>query len=880
VGTRAFLFTDIEGSAKLWSGHPAVMSEVLARHDELIGAAVVGAGGQVFKHTGDGVCAVFTSSSDAVGAAACAQRALTAESWGEVGRLRVRMALHAGDAEPRGDDWFGPALNRTARLLGLAHGGQVLVSSSLYELASDALDQDISVTDLGVHALRGLARAEHVWQLTADGLEQRFPPLRSLDAERGRLPTPLTSFVGRDAERVLVAEQIVTARLVSVVGPGGVGKTRLATEVGRAVADRFVDGVWLFELAGLAAPDGLEDLVIATIGVSAGSATSARQALLAVIQRWRALFIVDNCEHMTDGVADLVGAMLAAGPELRVLATSRERLRIPGERVVVLDPLPLERDGPAVQLFVDRASALGADDGGVSVDAIAGLCSRLDGMPLAIELAAARTVSMTPAEIERHLDQRFRLLGGPRAADHRHGSLQRVVEWSYDALSDDCQAFFVRLSVFAATFDAEGAHAVAWRNDEFAALDMLDELVSKSLLASAARGDRTSYRLLETMRQYGAQRLTTTEADQLQARHVEYFAALGAAAWNGGRGRDSQRWLDLIDEQLDDIRSAFERATATADTDAAMRIAAGLFIYNQTRRLQEIYGWVDTALALPNASQHPLRHRAALHRAFGRFMRGSPAVAAGEIRALLDALADDDPLRPTAMNWLVAAGGHADGMVTSISLAAANLAELERLGASFDYDRAEALWNWCTLSLTTGTPDYARATELLTLAREIGNVRAIAGGLLQVGVADPDQVRGRQLLEEARDLTARTRDQMRHGYALAFLGALESEADPAAGLALVPDLVEHARRTGLELFLLQIPRSFFGAFAALGRYETIATLDGVAVDTPIHAAVAATAIATARHALGDDYYDELKHQGTKLTADDLARLLLTVTADL
>jgi hypothetical protein len=330
----------------------------------------------VFKHTGDGICAVFGSAPDAVSAAAFAQRSLTAEGWGDVGRLRVRMAVHAGDAERRGDnDRSGPALNRTARLLAIAYGGQVLISSSAYELASDALDRDLSVADLGVHSLRGLARAEHVWQLTAEGLERTFPPLRSVDGTSGWLPNYLTSFVGRDAERELVAEQIFSARLVTVVGPGGVGKTRLATEVGQGVRDKFADGVWLFELAGLAAADGLEALVMATIGLSGGSAAPPRDALLAVIRTWRALFIVDNCEHISESTADLVGAMLAAGPDLVVLATSRERLRIPGERVIVLDQLPVERDGAAVQLSFDRASALHPVAGtAVDVDANAGVC--------------------------------------------------------------------------------------------------------------------------------------------------------------------------------------------------------------------------------------------------------------------------------------------------------------------------------------------------------------------------------------------------------------------------------------------------------------------------------------------------------------------------
>ncbi len=378
------------------------------------------------------------------------------------------MAVHAGDAEPRDEDWSGPALNRTARLMAIAHGGQVLVSSSAYELASDALDADIAVADLGTHSLRGLARPEHVWQLTGEGLERNFPPLRSLDGSRGWLPQHLTSFVGRATECDLVADRIREARLVTLVGPGGVGKSRLATEIGTTLVDKFPDGAWMFELAGLAAADGLEPLMTATIGLSGGTSAAPREALLNVVRTWRALLIVDNCEHLLRGAAELVECLLAAGPDLVVLATSRERLHVPGEHVVVLQPLPVDVGGPATELFTDRVGALHDTSGpDFDVEVVARVCRRLDGMPLAIELAAARTVAMTPTEIERRLDQRFRLLTQTGAIGERHGSLQGVLDWSYELLTAECQTFFARLSLFAGSFDAAAAHAVAWPDDEF-----------------------------------------------------------------------------------------------------------------------------------------------------------------------------------------------------------------------------------------------------------------------------------------------------------------------------------------------------------------------------------------------------------------------------
>ncbi len=881
VGTRAFLFTDIEGSTKLWSEYPALMPAALARHDNLITEAVVASGGEVFKHTGDGVCAVFTSAADAITAAGSAQRSLTGAEWGDIGRVRVRMAVHAGDAEPRGDDWFGPALNRTARLMGIAHGGQVLISSSAYELASDALDAEIAVADLGTHALRGLARPEHVWQLMGEGLERSFPPLRSIDGAVGSLPRHRTSFVGRATECELVADRLRYARLVTLVGPGGVGKSRLAAEVGATLVDKFPDGVWMFELAGLAAADGLEPLMTATIGLSGGTSAAPREALLNVVRTWRALFIIDNCEHLLRDAAELVECLLTAAPDLVVLATSRERIHLPGEHIVTLKPLPVDGGGAAIELFTDRANVLhDTSDTDFDSEVVARLCRRLDGMPLAIELAAARTVAMTPAEIEHRLDQRFRLLTQTGATDDRHRSLQAVLDWSYNLLTVECQTFFARLSVFAGSFDAAAAHAVAWRDDEFATLDMLEELVAKSLLGATSQQDRTSYRMLETMRQYGAPRLAETEATELRARHTDYFAALAESAWDGCRGRDSRWWLDVIDDELDDVRAAFECSVASKKTDTALRIAAGLFMYNQTRRLQEIFRWVEDALSLPAASEHRLSHAAVLHRGYGMYMRGELDAAEQEIRAVLDVLHRDDPLRPTALTWLAGVIGSAGRALESRAVSETLLADTERLGPAFDYDRAEALWTLCAFALFTGSPDYSLALRLLTHARDLGNVRAIAGGLIQAGLADPDPVRGVTSLVEARELTAETRDSFRNGLARLFLGALQSELDPRGGLAAICDVVDHARRTGQGLLVRYAPRNFFHALSAMGRHDAIAVLDGASLNIAMHPNVAAAAITQARTILGDSRYEELRQQGTAMTIDDVGAFLLAEVADI
>ena len=645
--------------------------------------------------------------------------------------------------------------------------------------------------------------------------------------------------------------------------------------------DKFPDGVWMFELAGLAAADGLEPLMTATIGLSGGTSAAPREALLNVVRTWRALFIVDNCEHLLRDAAVLVERLLAACPDLIVLVTSRERLHVPGEHVVAVKPLPVDVDGPAIELFTDRATGLHEmSSSELDAEVVARVCQRLDGMPLAIELAAARTVAMTPAEIERRLDQRFRLLTQTGAINARHGSLQAVLDWSYQLLTAECQTLFVRLSLFAGSFDAAAAHAVAWPDDEFVALDMLEELVAKSLLGVTSHRDRTSYRMLETMRQYGAPQLTDIDAAELRARHTDYFASLAEAAWDGCRGRDSQWWLDVIDDELDDVRAAFEWSVATENCDVALRIAAGLFMYNQTRKLQEIYLWVADALSLPGASEHRLSRAALLHGAYDKYMRGELAAAERDIQAVLEDLDQDDPLRPTALTWLTGVVANSGRLDEARALAELLLAEAERLGPAFDYDRAEALWSLCTLAFATDAPDLPLAQQLLTLARELGNPRAIAGGLLQVGVADPDPVAGVSLLVEARDLTAQTRDSYRNGLAQMWLGALESERDPAIGLATIRDVVDHARRTGQGLLVLQMPRSYFGALSALGRHEAIAVLDGASLKLQLHPKVASVAVARARTILGDSHYSNLQRQGTAMKIDEVEALLLAEAADL
>lgn len=877
VATAVFLFTDLEGSTRLWAEHPDEMGNALAKHDRLMNAAVAGSGGTVFKHTGDGICAVFPSVRDAVAAAITAQDSIGVREWSPLGRVRVRMAIHVGEAEPRGADWFGPALNRTARLMGIAHGGQVLLSAAAHELVADRAPGGVSFADLGVHRLRDLARAEHAWQVIADNLERSFPPLRSFDGFRGRLPSNTTSFVGRADEVASISDRLMTSRLVTLVGPGGVGKSRLAGQVAAELIDKFPDGAWMFELAAVANGDGITPLMTAAIGLTGAATVDARSAFIAAVKSWRSLLVVDNCEHLLTDAADLVRAILVECPNVVVLATSREPLRLSGEQVLTVPPLSSGSD--AVTLFIDRADAVRASASvdGPDMATIERICARLDGLPLAIELAAARTLAMTPAEIERRLDQRFRLLasraGGP--AD-RHGSLLKVVDWSFDLLDESTQAFFCRLAVFAGSFDAEAAGQVCWPEDDFAVIDMLEDLVAKSLVTANPQGVRTAYRLLETMRQYGVQRLEDEQARQLRVRHAACFADLAARAWDGCRSPESAAWLERLNTQLDDLRAAYEHAATDGWTDGAMRIAGGLFIYNHTRRLPEIYAWVDGALEMPGSTAHPMINHVRLHQAYGRYMSGRLAEAEAEFAAVTASLSDDDPL------MALAAVLHAGplGNMNRWDLAAERNQLALRLsaqqGALLDYDRSEALWNLCAIGVFQGTPNTVDAEAFLQMARRFGNPRALAGGLIMCGVSSPDEGRGLELLAEARELAARSRDSYRYGVATGWLGVLQSAIEPTAMLRNLPDLVRHARSTGQRLLLVQMTRDCMRSLASLGKFEAIARLDGAGLKISARPALAERAIEQAKADLGETRYEALRSEGAALSISELESYLLAL----
>ncbi len=482
TGTVTFLFTDIVGSTPLWDSFPDAMGPALARHDEIVRAAIVGAGGHVISTSGDSFVAVFARAGLAVEAALCAQRALTAEVWAGGPVLRVRMGIHTGDAEERDGDYFGPPLNRAARIMAAANGGQIVLSALTAGLVSGV--SEFEFHDLGLVLLKGVVEPVHVVGVAGDGHAWFDRPLLTAQVSRGNLPRLPDEMVGDLADLQRRIANLARARVVTLTGSGGVGKTRAAIEIGWLVVDEFVDGVWLVELGPIAD----SDLVVTGIASVLGVHPQAGMTVVDSIVDWcygrRMLLVLDNCEHVLDPVAGLTAAIVAGCPTVTIVATSREPLGVDGEIVV---RIPSLEESFGCELFVLRATA--ADSSFEPSDAdrevIAVICRRLDGIPLAIELAAARIRSLTPTELLARLDDRFRLLrGGGRGGLERHRTLRATVAWSYQLMSSDEQLLFDRLSVFAGTFDLAAAEAICARDclDDTDIVDLLGDLVDKSMV--------------------------------------------------------------------------------------------------------------------------------------------------------------------------------------------------------------------------------------------------------------------------------------------------------------------------------------------------------------------------------------------------------------
>lgn len=620
--TFSFLFTDIEGSTRLWEESPEAMGLALARHDALMRACITGHGGTVFKTVGDAFCAVFNDPGGAIEAALDAQRGLNDVTIADE-PLRVRMAVHTGVVEQRDGDYFGPPLNRVARLLATGWGGQTLLSLATYELVRDGLPPGATVKSLGEHRLKDLGRPETVFQACFQGLPSDFPPIRSLDNPelRHNLPLQVTSFIGRDGELAAVRGLLEERRLVTLTGSGGTGKTRLALQVAADSIDRFDDGVWLVELAPLTDPGLVPKAVAQALGLAEEAGRPVLRTLVEFLGPKRLVLVIDNCEHVLDASARLVDAVLRECQGVKVLTTSREALGISGEttfRVPSLSlPNPAKDRSPealapfeAVRLFIDRAVSVhaGFEVTNANAPAVASICHRLDGIPLAVELAAARVRSLTVEEISDRLDSRFRLLtGGSRTALPRQQTLRSLIDWSYDLLSPEERLLLARLSVFAGGWTLEATERVVSGEaiEDWETLDLLTSLVDKSLVVPEPNGFAMRYRLLESVRQYAREKLDEQgEGAVVRSRHRDFFVSLAEEAEPQLKGADQAAWLDRLEQEHDNLRSALEWSLGEPDPSPALRMCGALWRFWMARgHLTEGRDWCNLALALAHGQE-------------------------------------------------------------------------------------------------------------------------------------------------------------------------------------------------------------------------------------------------------------------------------------
>lgn len=588
-GTVTFLLTDLEGSTRMWEQDPDAMTLAMARHDELLEKTVAAHRGYVFSRMGDGMAAAFATATGAVCAAAAFQQALATETWPTPRPLRARIGLHTDEAVVVNHGYASQPVNRCSRLMTAAHGGQVVVSGATEVLMRAQLPDGMELVDLGEHRLRDLGRPTRIFQLNTAGDRADFPPLRTLDSFPGNLPAQVSSFIGRTKDGARVVTALSSSRVVTITGVGGVGKTRLALQVAADVLPRYRDGVWLVDLAPVRDPDDVAGALVTAFRLADIGAKPLADSLVEMLAQAQLLLVLDNCEHVLGPVARLVTRIERECPHVVVLATSREGMAIDGEQLIALPPLTVAQpgddidsllDSDAISLFVERARQVKADFELTphNARAVAEVCQRLDGVPLAIELAAARVIALSPAELVQRLDRRFQVLtGARRGAIERHATLRAAIDWSYDMLSDAEQRLLARLAVFSGGCTLDAVEEICSGEPVLrdAVIDVVASLVARSLVVAEDTEQGTRYRLLETIRQYGEERLASwNESNALITRHIRFYTALSDSATRYSYGPEQIPWAKRVKADIDNIRSALGNAVDSGNTALAVQLVA------------------------------------------------------------------------------------------------------------------------------------------------------------------------------------------------------------------------------------------------------------------------------------------------------------------
>jgi predicted ATPase len=856
-GVVTFLLTDVEGSTRRWEADADGMRAALAKHDEVLRKAIEAHGGHQFKHTGDGVCAAFASPRSAVDAAVAAQRSL---------ELPVRMGVATGEAELRDGDYFGAVLNRAARVMAAGHGGQILLAESTAGLLSG-----VDLMDLGPRRLRDLPNPIGVFQVRAAGLRTEFPALKALDASSGNLRAAATSLIGRESEAREVQAAVKAHRLVTLTGVGGVGKTRLALEVAAHLADEFPDGVWLFELAAVTDPAAVPAAVAAVLSITQQPGKSVSESVAATLEGRVRLLVFDNCEHVHDAIADLAEAIVAASATVRILATSREGLGIADEQLWLVPPLDVGAgiDSAAVELFVERARSVAsrfelsnADDGAAVVE----ICRRLDGIPLAIELAASRMASMTAGDVRDRLDQRFRLLVSSRRGPVRHQTLRQAVAWSYDHLDNPERLLLRRCSVFAGSFDLESACAVTGSGqDEFEVLNLLDALVRKSLLVADRSPGHARFSMLETIRQFAEEQLVAQD-EESEARdvHSRYFAGREAdimALWDSLRQRDAYDWFRA---ELANLRTAFRWAADHSDLDAAAAIATYAPLLGYLVENYEPIAWAEELILPARVVDHP--RLAALYLIAAQcFTTGRIEEAVGYAEAGQTVIDDDGEVPFGSEGTLGAVYLYIGQPERGVQWCRAQLAR------GRDTHTLTRYWLVAMLTMAgAGEEARAAANGLIDAAERTHNPYALACALFGHGNAfrNFDPVGALGALRRGLMIAQDSGNRFVESLLATGLSRLEAEhGDPLAALRNITLAIRNFYESGNVAYIRSPLATLAVLLDGLGRLEPAARIAGFAF-SPFTASTVlrlTAAIDHLRDVLGDATYESLAHTGETMT---------------
>jgi predicted ATPase/class 3 adenylate cyclase/Tfp pilus assembly protein PilF len=904
TGTVTFLFTDIQGSTRLLHELQERYAEVLAEHRRALRAAFTAHAGVEVGTEGDSFFVAFTRASDAVAAVVDGQRALLG------GPVRVRMGLHTGEPMLTAEGYVGMVVHRAARIMSVGHGGQVLLSEAVATLVAGRLPPDVSLRDLGSVRLKDLSSPEHLYQIVHPQLQADFPPLRSLEATPNNLPQQVTSFVGRRKEVAETEAMLGNSRMLTFTGPGGSGKTRLCLQVAADLLDQFADGAWLVELAPLTEPNLVPQTVATALGVKEVQGKSITQALIEHLERRHLLLILDNCEHLIDACAKIADALMRHCPQVKILASSREALGIAGEHTYRVPSLTLPDRKAAqtpqmlstyesVQLFIDRALLVRADFvvTNKNAPALASLCSHLDGIPFAIELAAARVRSLSLEEIESKLDQRFRLLtGGSRTALPRQQTLRSLIDWSYDLLKEPEQLLLQRLSVFAGRWTLDAAEKICAGDgvEDWEVLDLLTSLSDKSLVVAEQADELSRYALLETMRQYAREKLAKgADVDTVRRRHLDYFLALAEAAEPKLMSAEQVAWLQRLENEHDNLRAALDATLVDESAEAGLRLCGALQRFWWIRgHFSEGREWCRRALAKVGAAE-PTAARAKVLSGAGvlaYFQCDYPDARARHNEALTIRRQLSDR-RGTAIS-LTNLGNvtYQEGDFASArSLFDEALAIMRELG-----DRpgiAALLNNLGDVAINQG--DYATAQglleECLAITRELGGDGAIIAGSLSnlgdVATHRGDFPAAQKLFEESLAIRRELGDRSGIAYSLGSLANLAGDqGEPSSARPLFEEALAILRELGDSRGIASLLEGLSAVSAAEGDLLRAARVWSAAekLRAKIGSPMAPNErpryernVATARKALADDgAFEKAWREGGALTLEQAVEIAL------